>query len=183
MRRRRLFKELLKWMALATACVFVMLAGRLTTNAAQSTTQQFSDKFSWSGELVSLDENAHMVTVKARVVGDQAPGAFAQFKPGDRIQLGWSGYDAYADAVNKAERAAATKKAEDRFTFPVDFVSYDTARQYVTFKVSIPVDSVAKLKTLKPGEWVTAISPHGKPAETQPIVAIRPYVSSGKDTN
>jgi hypothetical protein len=110
-------------------------------------------------------------------VGDQAQTSLGRFKPGEKVMLGWSGYDRYADAVNRAA-AAGGAKGEDRFAFPVEFVSYDSARQYVTFKVQLPADGAAKLKALKPGEWITATSPHGKTATTQPIAAIRPYVSS-----
>jgi hypothetical protein len=183
MRRNAFVFDLLKWTALATLCIFVMMAGRLIATAQSTAGQPLSEKFSWSAELVSLDDNAHTVTVKTRVVGDQAPIALAQFKSGDRILLGWSGYDAYADAINRAERSTAAKNAAERFTFPADFVAYDAGRQYVTFKVPIPVDSVARLKPLKTGEWITATSPHGKTAASQPIVGIRPYVWSGKDTN
>ena len=160
------------WVSATLVALFVSILAvpPATAQASQST------EFSWSAELVSLDEPGRTVTVKARVVGDQAQTSLGRFKPGEKITLGWSGYDRYADAVNRA--AAAGAKGEDRFAFPVEFVSYDSTRQYVTFKVQLPTDGAAKLKALKPGEWITATSPHGKTATTQPIAAIRPYVSS-----
>jgi hypothetical protein len=94
----------------------------------------------------------------------------------------WSGYDKYADAINHAVRYDGTKNAEERFTFPVDFVAFDSAHQYLTFKAPIPADSVAKIKSLKPGEWVTATSPHTKTAGS-PIVSVRPYVWSSTNSN
>jgi hypothetical protein len=152
--------------------------------AAQSTSQPAADTYTWSGELVSLDEGARILTVKARVVGDQPMTELPKFKSGDRILLTWSGYDKYADAINHVIRYDATKKTAERFTFPVDFVGFDSAHQYVTFKAPVPADSIGKIKSLKPGEWVTATSPQTKTAESQPIVSIRPYVwSSGTNSN
>jgi hypothetical protein len=97
--------------------------------------------------------------------------------------LTWSGFFDSADAVNNVAHYDATKKADEKFTFPVEFVSYDAQRKYITFKAPIPADQVAKIQSLKPGEWVTATSPHGKASGMQPIVKIRPYVSSSKDSN
>ena len=57
-------------------------------------------------------------------------------------------------------------------------VIYDAAHQYVTFKTRIPADSVATLKSLKPEEWIMATSVQHPPNETEPIVAVKPYVSS-----
>ena len=166
------------WMSVTLAMLFVsVLAVPLAAAQASQATE-----FSWSAELVTLDEPGRTVTVKARVVGDQTQKEMAAFKAGEKIALGWSGYDKYADAVNKAVRASASK-GDERFSFPAEFVSYDSGRQYVTFKVQIPADGAAKLKGLKPGDWVTATSPHGKESTTRPITAIRPSVSSAPTSN
>jgi hypothetical protein len=37
------------------------------------------------------------------IVGDQAQTSLGRFKAGEKIMLGWSGYDRYADAVNRYE--------------------------------------------------------------------------------
>src|SRR5438093_4621493 len=152
--------------------------------AAQGAQKAGSDTYTWNGELVALDENARTLTVKSRVVGDQPMAELGKFKAGDRIVLTWSGFDKYADAINHAVRFDTTKKFEERFTFPVEFVSFDPAHQYVTFKAPVPADSIGKIKSLKPGEWITATSPHTKTAEAQPIVSVRPYVwSSSTNSN
>jgi hypothetical protein len=158
-----------------TAFVLALTAGQA---AAQSTPAKPATEFSWSAELAALDEATRMVTVKARVVGDLAKTGFTSFKANERILLTWSGYDRYADAISRASRYDAAKKHDERFTFPVEYVSWDAGRQYLTFKVLVPADSVAKLKALKPGEWITATSPHGKTSDTQPVVSARPYVES-----
>jgi hypothetical protein len=134
-----------------------------------------SKTFTWSAELVARDESTRVLTFKAPVVGEQAPADFGRFKAGERIMLRWSGYDTSADAISTASRPADVK-ADERFTFPANFVAFDANRRYATFKVQIPENNVVSLKALKPGEWVTATSPHGSSSKTTPIVSIRPYV-------
>jgi hypothetical protein len=165
-------------MVIATLCVLV-----LTGSLVAQSTQPTSDKFSWHGELVALDENARLVTVKSPVVGEQALAEFGRLKAGERVMLTWSGFDLYADAIYRAVRMTGATKAEERFTFPVEFVSFDSARKYATFKVEIPGTSIANLKSLKPGEWVTATSPHGPSSKTTPIVMMRPYAGSASTSN
>ena len=156
-----------------TTLVVLVFAAHLAAQSAQVNREAFS----WSAELVALDESARMITVKAPTAGEQASPDFAHLKAGERIMLKWSGYDVSADAISRALRPADVKSG-DRFTFPVDFVSFDKERRYVTFKVQIPENNIANLKALKPGEWVTATSPHGSSSKTTPIATIRPYVLS-----
>jgi len=96
------------------------------------------------------------------------------FKAGDRVMLGWSGFDKSANAINHVVRYDATK-LDERFAFPAQFVSFDATQRYLTFKAPIPSESISKVQSLKTGQWITATSPHGKSSETQPIVAIRGY--------
>ena len=135
-----------------------------------------SETYSWSGELVGFDANGRTMTVKARVVGDQALADLPHFKPGDRIVLTWSGFDTYADAISRAVRYDATKKWNEPFTFPVEFVGYEN--QYVAFKVQIPASSVEPLTPIKPGEWVTAISRHRPANEAEAITTVHAYTAS-----
>lgn len=168
------------FLALVTLSLLIFISSRL---AAQSS-QPAADTYTWSGELVSLDEGGRILTVKVRVVGDQPMTELPKFKSGDRIILTWSGYDRYADAINHVIGYDAAKKTPERFTFPADFVAFDSAHQYVTFKAPLPAESIDKIKSLKPGEWITATSPHTRTAESKPIVSIRPYVwSSGTNSN
>ena len=155
--------------SLATLCVLFF------TGLIAQARQLNSKTFTWSAELVALDESSRMLTVKAPVVGEQASADFGRFKAGERMMLRWSGYDTSADAISTAIRPSDLK-TEERFTIPADFVAFDANRRYATFKVQIPENNVASLKTLKPGEWVTATSPHGSSSKTTPIVTIRPYV-------
>jgi len=162
--------------SLATLCVLLFTG--LVVQSRQLTTEAFS----WNAELVALDETGRILTVKAPVVGEEAPAELGRLKAGERIMLQWSGYDKSADAIKGAVRPADVK-TDGRFTFPVDFVSFDAARRYATFKVQIPESTVASLKSLKPGEWVTATSPHGASSKTTPIVTIRPYAVSASTSS
>jgi hypothetical protein len=139
-----------------------------------------SETYSWSGELVQLDANGRTMTVKTRVVGDQALAELPRFKSGDRIVLTWSGFDTYADAISRAVRYEAGKKWNEPFNFPVDFVAYE--RGYVTFKMPVPASSVDPLKSVKPGEWVTAIARHRPSSETEIVTAVNAYTAAASSS-
>ena len=164
------------WMllAIATFCVLAFTAIRVGAQSVQPTSQTYS----WSGELVSFDANARTITVKSRVVGDQALKDLPAFKSGDRIVLTWSGFDTYADAVLRAVRYDGAKKWNEPFTFPVEFIAYESPRQYVTFRFQVPAASVDAIKFLKPGEWVTATAKHRPSSETEAITAVNAYTAS-----
>jgi hypothetical protein len=155
----------------------LVLASSLVAQSALT-----KEAFSWSGELVALDKTTRFLTVKSRVVGEQSDAEFGRLKAGERVILTWSGYDKYADAIREV-RSAGVNKSEERFTFPSEFVSFDPAHRYLTFKVQIPQNSLGNLNSLKPGEWVTATSPHGPSAKATPVVSVRPYVESGSATS
>jgi hypothetical protein len=165
------------WILLAGMLTFCVLALTAIHVGAQSV-QPTSETYSWSGELVGFDANGRTITVKSRVVGDQALKELPQFKAGDRIVLTWSGFDTYADAISRAVRYDATKKWNEPFTFPVEFVAYESPRQYVTFKFQVPAGSVDAVKSLKPGEWITATARHRPSNESEAITAVNAYTSS-----
>jgi hypothetical protein len=162
--------------------IITMLGVLVLTSSLVAQSALTSEAFSWNGELVALDETARVLTVKSRVVGEQTYADFGRLKAGERVMLSWSGYDKYADAIREV-RLPGVNKSEERFTFPAEFVSFDAAHRYLTFKVQIPQNSLGNLKTLKPGEWVTATSPHGPSAKSNPVVSVRPYVESGSATS
>jgi len=146
------------------------MAGTPFQSARPSNSNQ---TYQWSGELVALDLAAKTITVKLMVAGS-ALDESRRFKAGDRVMLGWSGFDKYANAINRVVRYDATK-FDERFAFPAEFVSFDATQPYLTFKAPIPAESISKVQPLKAGQWVTATSPHGKSSESHPIVAIRGY--------
>ena len=147
-----------------------------STWVAQAAMQP-KDSFSWNAEFVALDEGSKTLTVKAPGFGEHLAGDFGRLKAGERVMLRWSGLDIYADSIVRGLRADEVK-TEERFTFPVEFVSFDADRKYITFKFAVPEASLAHIKTVKPGEWITATSPHGSAGKATPIAAIRPYVTT-----
>jgi hypothetical protein len=155
--------------------VFTILSILVLTSGLVAQSALAGEAFSWNGELVTLDETARLITVKSRVVGEQTTAELGRLKAGDRVVVIWSGYDKYADAIREV-RLAVVNKPEERFTFPAEFVSFDAEHRYLTFKVQIPQNSLGNLKSLKPGEWVTATSPHGPSAKSNPVVMVKPYV-------
>jgi len=162
------------FLAVATFCVLALTAIRVGAQSVQPT----SETYSWSGELVAFDANGRTITVKSRVVGDHALKELPHFNAGDRIILIWSGFDTYADAISRAVRYDTAKKWNEPFTFPVEFVAYEASRQYVTFKFQVPSGSVDGLKSVKPGEWVTATSRHRPSNEAEAITAVKAYSAS-----
>ena len=166
------------FLAIVVFCVLVLAAIRMGAQSVQPT----SETYSWSGELVGFDANARSITVKTRVVGDQALADLPLFKSGDKIVLTWSGFDTYADAISRAVRYDAAKKWNAPFTFPVEFVAYEAPRQYVTFKFQVPAGSVEAVKAVKPGEWVTATSRHRASSEAEAITAVNAYTASAART-
>jgi hypothetical protein len=134
--------------------------------------------FEWSAELVSLDPAGPSVTLNARVRHDQAAAEFERLKAGERVLLTWSGIDKYSDGIRNVMRYDPTRKTTAGFTFPAEFLAFDASHRIATIKVLIPSADVSRIQSLKPGQWVSATSPHGKDADTRPVSAIRPYGAS-----
>jgi hypothetical protein len=157
------------------AAIFVLSACGILAAHAQ---QAVSDTYQWSGELVSFDDSARMVTVKARLVDQDAVNDLKRFKTGERALLVWSGHDTHADAIRRVTPYTDDRKAADRFLLPVELASTEVVNQYVTVRLRVPDASVAGLKGLKPGQWVTATSSHRPSRDNDGLVSIRPYTTS-----
>jgi hypothetical protein len=166
-----------------TIQVYLAIALCVLGSAAVSATAPASDTYTWSGELVSFEPNARVITVKSRLVNEQEMGTMSQFKPGDRIVLVWSGYDSYSDGIARATRFDAGQKWSDRFTLPVEFVSFDTTTKYLTFKFQVPAASVDAVKAVKPGHWITAVAKHRPSSDAEAIMAVKSYVTSSSQVS
>jgi hypothetical protein len=169
-------KSLIQFMIITFCAVVVAVISANAALAVQASKAPAADNYFWDAELVALDAGSRMITVKANVVGEHAPEEIAKLKAGEKVMLTWSGVDRYTSGVNHAVAYTDARNSEGRFSVPVEFLSYDAAQKYVTFKTRIPEEGVAKIRNLKPGDWITATSIHGKATEAQPIVSIRPYV-------
>jgi hypothetical protein len=158
------------------ATIFVLSAcGVLTAQ-----TQTGPESYQWSGELVSFDGTGKMVTVKSRAVDQDAVADLKRFKAGERAVLQWSGFDVRADGIRRVMPATEGRKADEKFMLPVELVSTEAPSQYITFRLRVPDGSVSALKPLKPGEWVTATSPHRAATDANAIVAIGPYSTASE---
>jgi hypothetical protein len=167
--------------ALVTLCTVVItfISAQASRAAQANEAASSTDSYEWSAELVALDPTSRSITLKAYFVGDEAAAEVTKRKAGEKVMLTWSGDDGYTLGITHVGLSNTAQKSKGRFSFPVEFVSYDAAdatQKYLTFKTQIPAEGVAKIMILKPGDWVTATSIHGKATEAQPLVAIRPYV-------
>jgi hypothetical protein len=164
-------------LAFMAICAFSLMDNRVNATPVQSA-EHARDRYSWAGGLVALDEGAQTVTVKALVVGNQAPVEFGQLKPGDKVSLHWSGHDESAVTISGASRPDPVKKSDARFTFPVEFVSFDASQQNVTFRLRVTPGAIQGFKALKPGEWFRATSRHQPAGENDVVMNVVPYLGS-----
>jgi hypothetical protein len=160
--------------AFVTFGVLAFTAIRLGAQAAQPT----SPTYTWSAQLVALDAQSHVMTVKAPVRGDQAHTELPKFMSGDRILLTWTGYDTLATDISRAVRFNPASNWSQPFAFPVEFVSYDAGSQYLTFKVKAPETSLETVKSVKLGEWITTTARHRPTTENDVIAGVAPYVNT-----
>jgi hypothetical protein len=131
--------------------------------------------YTWSAELVAVDESARTVTVQAPLVSD-AEVDFGSLDQGERVTLTWSGINTAAGIRRVAERSPS---ADEQLTLPVEFVSAEHDNRYLRFKVAVPGGDLAKTTALQPGSWVTATSPLGAERYEEAVAALRPYNDVG----
>lgn len=150
-----------------------VIAGLLAVAAAQpaSAENAAKDTYTWSAELVALDEPARTLTVQSRLVSNPDVD-FDSLDSGDRVTLVWSGINTAA-GVWRITNGAAPE--QDLLTLPIEFVSAELGNQYVRFKVRVPSDDLAQLTSLSPGQWVTGISPRRAANWEEAVADLRPY--------
>jgi hypothetical protein len=161
------------------ALAFVLAA---PVNGMQSS-QAASDTFTWVGELVSWDPAARTITVKSRVAYQEALSELKQFKAGEPVWVAWSGVSDHSEAVRQFRRPEANGKITDTLVMPAELVSPEATNQYVTLRVKVPEASLAAVKTVKPGNWVTVTSRHRPATDADAVVAVKPYNESATNTN
>jgi hypothetical protein len=149
-----------------------VIAGLLAMAAGVAPAQSTSgDTYTWSAELVAVDEPARAVTVQAWVVND-AGIKWNDLAAGDRVTLTWSGINTAAGVRRIVEGPAP---ADDRLTLPIEFVSSEHDNRYVRFKVAVSAADIAKIASLSPGTWITATSPRRATRYEEAVAAVRPY--------
>ena len=132
--------------------------------------------YRWHGELVALDESTRSLTVRARVAAPDGLASVAGSQSGDPIVITWSGFEDRANDIRAiAPEDGSGLWGNDGFLLRAEFVSVDPASNYLTFKATIPEDSVAAVRTLIPGDWATVTSPHWPTAGVDAVVAVVAY--------
>ena len=134
------------------------------------------ENYQWFGELVSFDDGTKSATIKASLVDQEAVADLKRFKAGDRVNLWWSGAFEHAYSIRRVMSSSDRKEA--RFLLPVELVSTEAPNGYVTFRLRVPENQTAALKSVKPGEWVRVTSSHRAFRDTDAVVSISPYVTA-----
>jgi hypothetical protein len=116
--------------------------------------------------------------VKSRIAYQEAVSELKQFKPGEKVWIVWSGIHDYSDAVRQVRRASAGNKIDEDLVMPAELVSTEAPNQYLTMRVKVPEGSLAAIKDVKPGQWLTVTSRHRPSTEPEAIVAVKPYRST-----
>ena len=128
----------------------------------------------WNGELLALDENAQLLTVRSRVTAPDGLAAVAGAPAGAPIVITWSGYDDRANGIRAVvPEDGSGLWGNDGFLLRAELVAADPDARYLTFKAPIPDGSVATVRTLTRGDWATVTSPHW-PADGS-IAAVAAY--------
>jgi hypothetical protein len=161
--------------------VLVTLLSVSVSAAASPSTSSPESTFTWLGELVSVDAGARTMTVKARVAYQEALSELKKFKPAERIWVVWSGVNDSSDAVRQFRRPDTNGTITEPLVMPAELMSSEAPNQYVTLRVKVPDGSLAAIKSVKPGEWVTVTSRQRPAIESEAVVGVKPY-SEGATT-
>ena len=131
------------------------------------------DTYRWHGELVSRDDEAGTVTVRARMVAPSGTVA-ADLEAGDPIVITWSGFDDRADGIRAVKRDDGSGLwGSDRFLLQAAF---DAAEgRYLTFTVAPPADSAPLMQGLAPGAWAIGTSPHRPDSGFEAVTMVDAY--------
>ena len=160
-----------------------VLALGTPANGAAQTSQANGETYTWMAELVSADAATHAVTVRARVAYQDALADLKRFKAGEPVWVLWSGVHDYSDAVRQIRRPEPHGRIGETLMLPAELVSPEAPNQYVTIRVKVPEGSLAALKTVKPGEWITVTSRQRPATDSEAVIAVKPYNSSTATTN
>jgi hypothetical protein len=156
---------------------FVTLLGLVGTAAVlpASAGEAANDTYTWSAELIQVDEPAHTIQVQSRLVAN-AEVHFDALDRGDRVTLTWSGINVAAGVRSIVDGEAPD---DHLMTLPIELVSAEHDGQYVSFKVAVPAVDLAKVASLQPGSWITATSPRRAARFEEAVADLRPYNDVG----
>ena len=135
-----------------------------------------SGTYDWVGELVAFDESARTLTVRSRLVTEEAQAAVEGLEAGAPIIITWSGLTDRTDGIRSiAHDDDSGLWGGDRFLLPAIFVTTDQARRYLTFTVTPPADGLAAARALRRGDWATVTSPHRPSGVVDAVTTVAAY--------
>lgn len=132
--------------------------------------------WNWYGEMVSVDQGAKAITVKA-MTEPQVGNYFKQFKAGDKVVLIWSvdgakGGD--AQTVLAIASPDEMKMVDVGYITRVDFVSGDTAAKTITFKTVVPDAVLKSAASVQAGKWLKVTAPMDQPGPVATLASAMP---------
>ncbi|MEE2636141.1 MAG: hypothetical protein VYE68_02760 [Acidobacteriota bacterium] len=137
--------------------------------------QAAGGSYRWHGELISLDTSGTALTMKSRIVSADGAAEVAGLDTGDPIVITWSGFEDRANGIRSIQPDSGLWGG-DRFLLEATFVGTDPGRQYLTFQVEPPAETVSSLRALTAGEWATVTTSH-RP-DTGAVEQIQAYAPS-----
>ena len=189
----------IRWWAAVLTCV----VGAAVTAAAAPNSETI---YRWHGELVALDEAAGTVTVKSPAADTAGLASLKDARAGDRILITWSGSGNRASGIRMAapyagedlaaaeapetvesdavaeDATAANEAGEEeesgRFLLLARLVAVDADAAHLTFETPLPAESLAPVRSLTRGAWITGTSAHGAADTDAPLQAITAYSPS-----
>ena len=133
--------------------------------------------YRWQGELISLDEATGTLTVRSRVASPAGLAAVAEAKSGDPIVINWSGFESRASGIRGAlPDDGSGLWGSNRFLLQATFVKADDTGRYLTFKTSVPAESLATVRSLTRGSWASVTSPHHPSDGAPAVLSVDAYV-------
>lgn len=156
-----------------SAVTAALLAAAFTLPAAAD---DETATYTWSAELLAVDEQAGTITARARFVTEADTAAVAALPAGTRATLVWSGMN-WAAGVRRVTREAPTE--DDWLTLPIEVLATEDDGRYLRFAVAVPKEDIPKVKPLAEGGWVTAESPRRAAPGAAPVLTLKPYSDAG----
>lgn len=159
----------------ARALIFPLLfAFGSVAAVAVGATGAMSENFTWSAELVSIDQSDRTVTLKTRLDGRVELDALEGLDEGDEILLSWTGLT-WGAAISGIHPTGDVPETANGMVIAAQFVGTELDDQYLVYRVPVPQASLEPLSRLTPGTWVTAVSPRNATQLDQAVQEMRGY--------
>lgn len=135
---------------------------------------EMSENFTWSAELVSIDQSDRTVTLKTRLDGRVEIDALEGLDEGDEILLSWTGLT-WGAAISGIHPQGDVPETANGMVMAAEFVGTELDDQYLVYRLPVPQASLERLSDITPGTWVTAVSPRNATQLDQAVREMRGY--------